>query len=194
MTTWTNIPDADIDQDSPVTQPLMSALRDNPIALAEGDPSSPGIYGNAVQRDYRSPLPVVTVSAGDNSSAQGQGFAEGTTTTNSTSDVVAARYTIKSYTGVLRFVAAHSFSITANPGSILSIYKNNVLIQTYYNNTNSSVTRTNDVSISPGDVIEWRHRSGIGAYFSSVTSFSVRADNPYISQAAYRLLSEDLSI
>lgn len=41
MTTYTTIPDADIDQDSPVTQPLMTALRDNPIAIAEGDSSVP---------------------------------------------------------------------------------------------------------------------------------------------------------
>jgi len=39
MTTYTTIPDADIDQDSPVTQPLMTALRDNPIAIAEADSS-----------------------------------------------------------------------------------------------------------------------------------------------------------
>lgn len=39
MTTYTTIPDADVDQDSPVTQPLMTALRDNPIAIAEGDSS-----------------------------------------------------------------------------------------------------------------------------------------------------------
>lgn len=39
MTTYTTIADADIDQDSPVTQPLMTALRDNPIAIAEADSS-----------------------------------------------------------------------------------------------------------------------------------------------------------
>jgi len=37
MTTYTTIPDTDIDQDSPVTQPLMTALRDNPLAIAECD-------------------------------------------------------------------------------------------------------------------------------------------------------------
>lgn len=39
MTTYTTIPNTDIDQDSPVTQPLMTALRDNPLAIAEADPS-----------------------------------------------------------------------------------------------------------------------------------------------------------
>lgn len=39
MTTYTTIPNTDIDQDSPVTQPLMTALRDNPLAIAEADSS-----------------------------------------------------------------------------------------------------------------------------------------------------------
>ena len=39
MTTYTTIPNTDIDQDSPITQPLMTALRDNPIAMAEADSS-----------------------------------------------------------------------------------------------------------------------------------------------------------
>lgn len=43
MTTYTTIPDGDIDQDSPVTQPLMTALRDNPIAIQEGDATAPNL-------------------------------------------------------------------------------------------------------------------------------------------------------
>lgn len=44
MTTYTTIPNGDIDQDSPVTQPLLTALRDNPIATAEGASGSPVIF------------------------------------------------------------------------------------------------------------------------------------------------------
>ena len=46
--TYTVIPDADIDQDSPVTQPLMTALRDNPIAIAAGDAGAPRIVDAAL--------------------------------------------------------------------------------------------------------------------------------------------------
>lgn len=46
MPAWTNIANADIDQDSPVTQPLMTALRDNPIAMSEGAAGSPSILPN----------------------------------------------------------------------------------------------------------------------------------------------------
>lgn len=41
MTTYTTIPNSDVDQDSPVTQPLMTALRDNPIAIVEGATGAP---------------------------------------------------------------------------------------------------------------------------------------------------------
>lgn len=44
MTTYTTIPNSDIDQDSPVTQPLLTALRDNVAATAEGASNSPVIF------------------------------------------------------------------------------------------------------------------------------------------------------
>lgn len=43
MTTYSTITDGQIDQDSPVTQPLLTALRDNPIAIAEGASGAPSI-------------------------------------------------------------------------------------------------------------------------------------------------------
>lgn len=41
MTTWLEIANGDIDQDSPVTQPLMTGLRDNVRAAAEGSSGAP---------------------------------------------------------------------------------------------------------------------------------------------------------
>lgn len=43
MTTYSTIADGQVDQDSPITQPLMTALRDNPIAIAEGAAGAPKI-------------------------------------------------------------------------------------------------------------------------------------------------------
>lgn len=51
MTTYTNIPDTDIDTESPLTVALMTALRNNPLAIQEGDPSAPRINGEAIQFD-----------------------------------------------------------------------------------------------------------------------------------------------
>jgi len=43
MTTYTDIPNADIDQNSPVKVALMTALRDNALAIQEGDASAPSL-------------------------------------------------------------------------------------------------------------------------------------------------------
>lgn len=48
MTTYTAIPDGDIDQDSPVTQPLMTLMRDNPIAITEGAADAPRVTPGAL--------------------------------------------------------------------------------------------------------------------------------------------------
>ena len=44
MTTFTTIPDSDLDQDSPLKQSVARALRDNPIAISEGDASATHKY------------------------------------------------------------------------------------------------------------------------------------------------------
>lgn len=185
MTSYVAIPNGDIDQDSPITQPLMTALRDNPIAIAEGDDTAPRILGEAAARDSSIAarrLPVVTVAAGSVVSSQGQGRVDGTTLTQSTTNVVAYTFTIRSYSGGLRFSVTQT---NAGPGgtAIAEIYKNNVLVQAYTQTPGTSV-RTNDVTIAVGDVIEWRHRV-TGAGESSLSSALVRADNPYINQAFY---------
>jgi hypothetical protein len=41
VTTWLEIANGDVDQDSPVTQPLMTGLRDNVRAAAEGSTGAP---------------------------------------------------------------------------------------------------------------------------------------------------------
>lgn len=56
MTTYTVIPDGDIDQNSPLTQPLMTALRDNLVAVLEGDVSAPKLQPPALGQDGAAPL------------------------------------------------------------------------------------------------------------------------------------------
>ena len=43
MTTYTSIPAADIDTDSPITTTLMTLMRDNPIAITEGATGAPRV-------------------------------------------------------------------------------------------------------------------------------------------------------
>ena len=50
MTTWTDIANSEVDQDSPITQTLMTALRDNPVAIAEQ--STGTIYNENMWHPY----------------------------------------------------------------------------------------------------------------------------------------------
>lgn len=43
MTAFTSITNAQVDAESPVTTTLLTALRDNPTAIAEGDPTAPRV-------------------------------------------------------------------------------------------------------------------------------------------------------
>jgi len=43
VTTYTAIPDSDIDPDSPITTSLMTLVRDNPIAITEGASGAPKV-------------------------------------------------------------------------------------------------------------------------------------------------------
>jgi len=45
VTTFTNIPDTTLAQDRPFTQSVARGLRDNPVALAEGDGTAPEVVG-----------------------------------------------------------------------------------------------------------------------------------------------------
>jgi hypothetical protein len=59
MTTYTAIPDSDIDPESPITTTLMTRIRDNPIAITEGAAGAPPI-ANAALAGY-----PFSASAGD---------------------------------------------------------------------------------------------------------------------------------
>lgn len=48
MADWKTIPDTDVDPDAPVTSELMYALRDNPVAIAEGAAGAPRVMGIAL--------------------------------------------------------------------------------------------------------------------------------------------------
>ncbi len=51
MTSYTAIPDADIDAESPVTETLLTLIRDNPIAITEGASGAPAVVNAALDSD-----------------------------------------------------------------------------------------------------------------------------------------------
>ena len=60
MATFTTIPDTDLDANSPITEPMMLALRDNPVAIASGDATAPKIQTAAIQDSAISTSKIAT--------------------------------------------------------------------------------------------------------------------------------------
>jgi len=191
MATYTAITDAEIDQDSPITQTLMTKYRDNLTAVTEGASGAPRIVGSAAK--YFDDYPVLTVSAADTYSVSFGLILETLTTTTTNSDnpptVVAYRYTVELYSGSMRFKATHASSSSFEV-SRLSLYKNGSLVQAYTTTSTSGTARSVDVSITSGDILEWRH-SATGGASSGVSNVSVTADDGYTTRNLYLPFSEE---
>ena len=168
-----------------------AATSTNATDIANGATGALRIVGIAAKRlvDY----PVLTFTAADTTTVDiGTNFESLTTITSSTSNpptVVAARYTIQNYTGAIRFKASHSTSDGVFI-SRLSIFKNGTLIQAYTTFSTGNVARTNDVSVTPGDIIEWRHSTGDVSATSRVLNLSATASNSYLVRSLYLQNSE----
>lgn len=173
MTTWTTIPDTSITTGQPIRAVDGRALRDNPVAIAEGATGAPRIYGRAVipEEFATSDGVALAVNAADTYALEvGAGYyssLQGFFTTNSTTFQVATDLYIRCYTGTLRFKAQHKDGNTANTGtSDLRILLNGVVVQTWNTGSGSYVVRTQDIAVVPGDVVTWQTRT-TNAYSSS---------------------------
>lgn len=175
MTTYTAITNGQIDQDSPITQPLMTALRDNPIAITEGATGAPRIRGEAAAQ--LDDLPTLTVSAADTYTMIGSLATNvfAATNTNSTSFVLGATVTITKATGTARLIGVHR---TSNSGttSFLRILKNGTEIGAWSTNSTTNVTRTVDASIIIGDVFTFEHRVNFDTQSSTMSSGASASD------------------
>lgn len=185
MTTFTTIPNSSLEPGKPIRSIDGLALRDNPLAIIEGDATAPRIIGKAAKR--LQDMPVLTVTAADTYSTQnGDGALSLLTSTGSSSYAAAFRYTISLYTGSIRLKATHTASFDDFGTNIgyMALYKNNVLVQEYSTASTTGVQRTNDVSCAPGDVFEWRIRSQYGQP-TYIFNNSGTASNGYTTRALY---------
>jgi len=172
----------------PITLQQGRALRDNPIAIAEGATGALRIMGEALARENNG-LPVLTVAAADTYAlTEGAGGEVVTLVANSTSDVVAHRWTLSAFDGSVRVRGSHS--VDGNGITItLSLFKNGILVQSFSlvgGVLPVSAARVVDVSVLAGDVLEWRHRSSNASFPSSFSNAAISASNAYVIQPAYR--------
>lgn len=152
MTTYTTIADGDIDQDSPITQPLMLAMRDNPLAIIDGSSGAPKIQLGAFSRVTAGPAirakndTVQSTVSTSYSEAYSFAFLQAgqirvTFLQNSTGGTVIVR----------RWIA----------GSFLDV--------TFVATGGVNIARSTDVQVLPGTLIQVLHKSNSGS--TSTVSF-----------------------
>ena len=106
MTDYTSIADSQIDPKAPVTSELMTALRDNPIAISEGSSGAPKIKPEALN-----------IYLGDGASS---GTTTGTTNILTVTDLDALDYVLVSASSTLStdnsIIASAAYSTSTNNG------------------------------------------------------------------------------
>ena len=155
----------------------VTALRDNPLAIAEGSAGAPRISGKAMQSEARGGLDVLTVTADTTFSSElGMKRVDGTMTTPSATSVTAASYTCVAYSGTMRFTAIHHSNATGT--ATIEFVKNGVLVQGWTANLSAGLpaTRIVDSSLVPGDTFLWRHRKVSGTTSVVVSALATSTD------------------
>lgn len=163
MATYSAIPDANLDPDSPARSIDALALRDNPIAIAEGAAGAPKIENAAFQVVsaantvicWRDPEVFASSSASYPAAYTGdydiRVFASGAVRVN------CSHYQIGGGTSYLRFL------------------KNGVLDTEWTTTSGTPIARTSDISVSYGDVVSVQQRR-VGGTQSVIQDASITAN------------------
>lgn len=180
---YSEITNAEIDTDSPLTQTLMTKFRDNPIAIASGDTGAPRLHGSSASptadADAIAGLPAITCVASGQTVFNDPVNYTGSFSnvgTSLTSYVSAGAVTIQRLDGTVRFQARQS-SDTAD--TQVKLEKNGVAIYTSPVTSSGSVTRTVDAAATQDDVFEWFIRKASSGSNANLDTFLIGADDYY---------------
>lgn len=184
MTDYVTISNAAVQPKSPVTSELITALRDNPTSIAEGNVDAPKISGRAAAD--KNTLTPITVAAANTYTlgTRHNDITVGTTSTSSTAFVVAHTVEIVAVTGTVRFSAEQQVNYGSGGSSSiegeLRVLKNASIVTTWALTEGSSpgaatANRSSDIAVVPGDIITWEHRISVD---DAATTNSVQINSP----------------
>ena len=195
MTTWTDLSAGAVGVGGIPSGSTVTALRDNPLAIAEGATGAPRIYGLAAARSG-SGLPVITISASNavqiNEGTDFEQVINGFFTTSSL--VTVLRYTMTTYTGSARFLTTgQRGDVGGNFTSFNWYWKvDGVTAFTGYVSALSGQSiPSRDITFTAGQVvtleidIDTSRSPGV-----SISPESVTANDGYVPQTLFKLNSE----
>lgn len=139
MTTFTNLSNALVGVGAKPFATTIQALRDNPLAIAEGDPSAPKINQGALER----PTPGTQIRIRDDGTAN-SGAGDTTLILRKTFDFYQVGSVTIAYQHDTTFGTAGFCQVRRDRGGVQTTL-------TSFGNTTTPVNRTLDVDILPGD-------------------------------------------
>lgn len=170
MTSYVAIPNGDVDQDSPVTQPLMTALRDNPIAIAEGASGAPKIQTIALEPPTSATTYVIRRLQISEASTSVATYPSG---------LLNDRFSAEQHVGVTVLVpgSIYCYLEHRSGGTIqtseVRILKNGVVLATWSTTSTTYVARSLTVSVAIGDSIIFQNRGASGtSYWQNLIVYS----------------------
>jgi len=140
MTSYITINNTEVDPDSPITADLMTKLRDNPIAMAEGASGAPRVYGAAMYG------PVAGSVIQRNCLPFGNESASSSSLTKAVQKILPSVFTALVGCTVRITLTCNQ---TGTAGEV-RVYKNASVVQTY---TTSQTNTTLDVTLAAGDCL-----------------------------------------
>jgi hypothetical protein len=195
MADWTNLPNTAVGVGGLPSGTTVTALRDNPVAIAEGAAGAPRIVGRsaATLLEYLTQFPFSGLSPGSfelNDFAYGGDLAQLFGVTSSTFQT-ACTITITSLaTGTFTFVGRQTSVRDINTVNVstseLRLVKNGTVVQSWFhtapsNTSGTAITREVDVSAATGDVFEWEIRKSSGPFTVDGGGTNIRVDDNLIT-------------
>ena len=187
MTTYTSIPNSSLEPGKPIRSIDGLALRDNPIAIAEGDASAPRIQTAAIQDDAITKDKLQSPAAGSAYLICRLQTRE-IFTDQLYADAGGSRFFASAnhlgvtvlVPGVIRCSAEHK---TGNGTASFRILKNGVQQSEWTTTSTSYATRTLDVTVDTGDVIIFQQQGNPEVSYSYWRNLLIYSNNPGMAVA-----------
>ena len=193
MADWTPLPNQAVGVGGLPSGTTVTALRDNPIAIAEGAPGAPVVYGFAAAPQARqAKLPVLSGLTASNAVELDRTHWSGNwfdVSTTSSTFQTAGTVEIVLFNGTVRFRATLT-NVGSGAESQIRILKNGSIVQTFTRSGSGSTTFAVDISAVVGDEFEWQvRRSGTGE--PTIRNIGVTANDGY-TRIGLPILGSDL--
>lgn len=177
MATYTSITNGQVDVNSPIDQALITALRDNPIAISEGATGAPRVKTAALEAPTQgSTNTLVRVVQGGLWSITTSTFP---TNPNNAVEIQAADNAIGfsvHVAGGMQIALEQRADGTATTSTV-RVYQNGTQIQEWDTTSVSAVSRTLNFDISQNDMIVVAHtNTGGTAAGSSISNFVLKSN------------------